>query len=500
MPLFQKTRLLVSGLVITGVVLLGIATIIAFTEEEATGGDVPSANEVLASLSQSDDECVACHTNHTPGIVNQYAASDHFRNDVSCADCHEVEADYPGAVQHPEEDFYVLRTSSPAKCETCHRQQVQQFNLSRHSLPAFVAYAGTDVLSEQHMEMYLAIPEGGAVDGSRSRNILYHMEGPEVTRFACETCHNVGKPNPDGSVGDCTACHLRHEFNLEQARKPETCNACHIGPDHPQWEIYQESPHGIAYLTLGHTWNWEAEPGTLTTVDFPAPTCAICHMSGFGLSDTTHDVGDRLGWYLVAAISTERPNAVENRIRMQNVCLACHSSEYIEQFYEDGNAIVGAVNDWVLLSRAMVQPLEENGLLTEQAFDEPLDYTFYEVWHHWGRTAKFGAWMQGPDYTQWHGAYEVMKALSELREQVDAKLEAAGLEPLDLPEGFPSLESAREYLAQIQAASDAEIVEESVNEQTNVTSGTAEPLDEPTADLSEATPEATQEATQEAGD
>ena len=75
-------------------------------------------------------------------------------------------------------------------------------------------------------------------------------------------------PHADGSVGQCQKCHLRHEFSLEQVRKPETCNHCHIGPDHPQWEIYQESPHGISYLTGGDRWNWEAEPGTLTVNDF----------------------------------------------------------------------------------------------------------------------------------------------------------------------------------------------------------------------------------------
>ena len=75
--------------------------------------------------------------------------------------------------------------------------------------------------------------------------------------------HSRGLPAADGSTGQCQKCHLRHEFSLEQARKPETCNFCHIGPDHPQWEIYQESPHGIAYATGGDDWNWEAEPGTL---------------------------------------------------------------------------------------------------------------------------------------------------------------------------------------------------------------------------------------------
>ena len=74
-----------------------------------------------------------------------------------------------------------------------------------------------------------------------------------------------------------------------------------------------------------------------------------------------------------------------------------------------------------------MQPLKDNGLLTDAPFDEPIDYTYFELWHHWGRTAKFGVWMQGPDYTQWHGAYEVLSDLAELREMVAEKLEKAGL-------------------------------------------------------------------------
>lgn len=445
----RKVRVLIGGIILTGLILVVGAGILSVARSEDGTSEDPG--DIVAQLSESDDECVVCHSNHTPGIVNQYGRSDHFRSDVSCADCHEVKEDYPGSVQHPEAEFYVLSKSSPAKCETCHRQQVNQFNLSRHALPAYVAYAGTEILSEDLLAQYESIPEGGALPGGRARNALHALEGPELTRFACETCHDIGKPNPDGSTGDCTSCHLRHEFNLEQARKPETCNACHIGPDHPQWEIYQESPHGIAYMTLGHTWNWEAEPGALTTVDFPAPTCATCHFSGFGLSATTHDVGDRLSWFLAASISAERPSAVENRNRMQGVCTACHSSGFIEDFYADADAATVAVNDFVKLSDAMMQPLKDNGLLTPAPFDEPIDYVYYELWHHWGRTAKFGAWMQGPDYTQWHGVYEVLADLAELRELIDAKLVEAGLEPLEMPEGFPSIDSARVYLEQTQA-------------------------------------------------
>jgi hypothetical protein len=78
----------------------------------------------------------------------------------------------------------------------------------------------------------------------------------------------------------------------------------------------------------------------------------------------------------------------------------------------------------VVESNEIVAPLKEQGLLTDAPFDEPIDFTYFNLWHHWGRTAKFGVWMQGPDYVQWHGAYEILNDLAELREIAHEKLEA----------------------------------------------------------------------------
>jgi len=404
------------------VIIVGLSLVIS-----AIGtGSQPVEGEKVNVLTNSKNECVVCHERTTPGIVAQYGHSTMAAAEVECEDCHEVEKGYPGAVEH--EGTYVLGTPSTAMCNACHETEVAQFNASRHGLPAYVAYAGAQDLPEELLAVYEAIPEG-SFNPDRARNDIYHIEGPAVTRFACEVCHNVGKPAEDMSVGQCSKCHLRHEFSLEQARKPETCNQCHIGPDHPQYEIYTESPHGIAYMTMGDDWNWDAEPGTLTVEDFPAATCAICHMSGFGGAATTHDVGDRLTWYLFAAVSERRPAWQDNKVRMQSVCGECHNKEWIEEFYQDGDELVAQVNDWVLESREVIKPLQDNDLLTAEPFDEPIDFVFFDLWHHWGRTTKFGSWMQGPDYTQWHGAYELLADMAELREMVHDKLEEAGIEP-----------------------------------------------------------------------
>ncbi|MCA9935810.1 MAG: nitrate reductase [Ardenticatenaceae bacterium] len=424
-PKFGGARLLILGLIAV-IIVAGLTIVI----RAVSGPGETAVAERVNVLAGSDDECVSCHEDSTPGIVQQYGHSTMAAAEVACRDCHEVEAGYPGSVEH--EGTYVLNSPTAAMCESCHQAEVAQFNQSRHALPAYVAYAGQEVLSAELLEQYQNVPEGGYLDDKiRARNSLHALEGPAVTRFACESCHNVGLPAADGSVGQCQDCHLRHEFSLEQARKPETCNACHIGPDHPQWEIYQESPHGIAYLTSGDEWNWEAESGTLTVEDFPAPTCAICHMSGFGATATTHDVGDRLTWFLAAPISARRPAYQDNRVRMQSVCSECHNGNFIDDLYADGDAIVEQVNTWVAESDQIVAPLVENGLMTAEPFDESIDFVYFNLWHHWGRTAKFGAWMQGPDYTQWHGAYELLHDRAELLELTNEKLIEAGLDPIE---------------------------------------------------------------------
>ncbi len=414
----RSARALVIGLVAV-IVTLGGALIVMAIGRSGT----PITPQEVNALANSNNECVVCHRRTTPGIVEQYGHSTMAEANVACQQCHEVNADYPGAIAH--EGTYVLGTPTTAMCEKCHSVEVAQYYQSRHSLPAYVAVAGSKDLTPEMLAAYEKIPEGTFAP-DKSRNAIAELEGTDMTRFTCEACHNVGRPAADGSLGQCQKCHLRHEFSREQARRPETCNACHIGPDHPQWEIYQESPHGIAYSTMGDTWNWDAESGTLTVSDFPAPTCAICHMSGFGTSGTTHDVGDRLTWYLFAPVSERRPGWQDNEVRMQGVCLECHNQNFVADFYTAADKATERVNDWVTQSDEMVAPLNAQNLLTSDPFDEPIDFTYFELWHHWGRTTKFGTWMQGPDYSQWHGAYELLSDLAELRQMVNEKLHQQG--------------------------------------------------------------------------
>jgi hydroxylamine dehydrogenase len=414
-------RILIISLVVV-LVVAGTALIILVIGQAGK----PLNLQQVDVLADSTDECVTCHREATPGIVEQFSHSTMAAAQVTCRNCHEVSAGYPGSELH--EGVTILAAPTTARCEQCHQAEVAQFYQSRHSLPAYGAVWGTKNLSESLVAMYQSIPEGSYTP-DKPRNAVAVLEGSVVMPLTCENCHSIGLPAADGSVGKCQKCHIRHEFSLAQARMPETCNNCHLGPDHPQWEIYQESAHGIVYATQGASWNWDAEAGNLTVSDFPAPMCALCHMSGFGSTGTTHDVGDRLSWFLFASISTQRPGWQDNRTRMQSVCFECHNATFVKDYYTKADAATQQVNAWVQASNDLIAPLQQQNLINVNNYDEPIDFTYFDLWHFYGRTAKFGAWMQGPDYSQWHGAYPLQDSLAELRDMVNAKLQAAGAAP-----------------------------------------------------------------------
>ena len=51
--------------------------------------------------------------------------------------------------------------------------------------------------------------------------------------------------------------------------------------------------------------------------------------------------------------------------------------------------------------------MANEGLRSPTQFDEEIEWTWFYLWHHEGRRARHGASMMAPDYTHWHGMYEV---------------------------------------------------------------------------------------------
>ncbi|OGC91106.1 MAG: hypothetical protein A2142_01045 [candidate division Zixibacteria bacterium RBG_16_48_11] len=183
-----------------------------------------------------------------------------------------------------------------------------------------------------------------------------------------------------------------------------------MGPDHPQLEIYQESKHGIKYDNFQHLMNLESDSWVVGKDYSAAPTCATCHMSATPNLPVTHDVGERISWTLRPAISFKLENWEQKRGKMKEVCNQCHTKQSTDNFYVQFDEAVELWNEkFAKPAKGLMDYFYESGKLTRTPFDEKLEWTYYELWHHEGRRARHGASMQGPDFTQWHGFYEVAK-------------------------------------------------------------------------------------------
>jgi hydroxylamine dehydrogenase len=247
------------------------------------------------------------------------------------------------------------------------------------------------------------------------RRRLANLEPFGVLRAGVTQCHSVGKPNSDGTIGNCTACHTRHTSSVRIARLPSTCAQCHMGPDHSQIEIYEESKHGLMFQAQEHLLNLDAPPGTLTTRDMFIPTCASCHMSGINGVGVTHDPSERLSYYLANAVSERRPNYAAAQAKMKLICSQCHTPSIPDRVYTQAEQVVQSTNNKVRAAQDIVTALRKDGLVSGPPFSQPIDFVYFDLWHYDGRTSKHGAFMGGADFVQWHGNYPILQKTVELK-------------------------------------------------------------------------------------
>ena len=265
-------------------------------------------------LVEATGKCAQCHREQTGAVVHEYELSRHAKVGVNCLDCHGP-AEGQKALDH--NGFTIAAGLTAKNCARCHATQYEQYTRSRHAAPAWAAVHGKAGFTESQLgTALLHHPE--AIE--RPANSLVGLEGASAVVSGCESCHSVGKPNDDGSFGTCTACHARHASSVELARLPETCGQCHMGPDHSQIEIYDESKHGVLFAAQRERFHLSVSPDRLTTADMPVPTCATCHMSGLNGLATTHDTTERLSWYLFASVSDRRPTYAQGQVQMKQVC------------------------------------------------------------------------------------------------------------------------------------------------------------------------------------
>jgi hypothetical protein len=364
-----------------------------------------------ASFIKATGKCAECHRNNQYSIVHEYEMSRHAAKGVTCLDCHQVAQGQTGT----NHNGFVINTGvTPANCKTCHAAIYEQFARSRHAAPSWVAVAGNKDFSSEMIDQMETLHPGSM---KRPPHPLTKLEGDPATQSGCISCHAIGKPNADGTIGSCTYCHTRHTSSVALARLPSTCGQCHLGPDHSQIEIYTQSKHGVMFAAQQNLMNLDARPDNLTTKDMFIPTCATCHMSGLNGRGVTHDPSDRLSYNLFAEVTEPRPDAERARAKMKDICLQCHTPPLVERVFKNGAAVVEATNEKVLAARAIMDSLKADGLLSTNAFSQTIQFTYFDLWHYYGRTAKHGAFMGGADFVQWHGNYPILEHMVSLKEQ-----------------------------------------------------------------------------------
>ena len=395
------------------------------------GIGIAAVKEVPKELSPETKECVACHRKNNPSIVQQWGSSKHYGANVGCYECHQAEPGDKDAFIHDGKKVnkHISTIVSPKDCANCHEKVVEEFAASHHSKGGRILGSLDNLLAEV-IEGNSALVTPGFPEGNSAAavNGCWQCHGSQVKvlddgQLDPATWPNtgIGRINPDGSEGACSACHSRHAFSVEQARNPENCGKCHMGPDHPQIEIYEESKHGIAFhankdkLNLGNS-KW------IVGEDYDTgPTCATCHMSATKNQPITHDVGMRISWNNRPPVSV-RPETSDAKMglpgadvdwetrrgNMKDVCVACHVEEYVENFYIQYDGLIDLYNE--KYAKPGVELMKTaKPLLKPAKFSNKIDWTWFELWHHEGRRARHAASMQGPDYTHWHGTYDLAK-------------------------------------------------------------------------------------------
>ncbi|MGE5188650.1 MAG: multiheme c-type cytochrome [Gemmatimonadota bacterium] len=380
----------------------------------AAGGDEAPA--------PSGSACIDCHRKVTPGVVAQFLAG-RMAREMDCSGCHGTEHTAAG-------DAGKAKLPTPETCAGCHEDRVAQYRQGKHVL-AWSAMNALPLTTHQP----LALVGGEGFKG-------------------CSGCHKIGERTASeikryGGGGACDACHTRHRFSAAEARDPRACRTCHMGFDHPQWEMWQTSKHGTI---------WEIEPGTGR-----APTCQTCHLPGgdhrvmtaWGFLAVRLPEADgewmkdrvtilqALGVLDAAGNPTERLDVVRNakvarltreafdaeRKRIEAVCAECHSSRYAAENLAAGDQLVRESDRVFAEAIRTVKGLYDDGTLSKPAgwkhapdllqfYDAKsvAEQELYLMFMEYRMRTFQGAFHANPDYTHWYGWAKLKEASERIRE------------------------------------------------------------------------------------
>jgi hydroxylamine dehydrogenase len=458
--------------------------------------------------SSETDECISCHESVTPGIVADWRTSLHSQNSfanailksdlerrvsstdvpkdlkdvvVGCYECHSLNSD-----KHKDNfDHFGYKINiivSPNDCSTCHKTEADEYvkskkanaldNLRKNTIYHTLVNTtlGVKNVADNKISMLDASHftknetcyacHGTEVKVEGMRNVSTDFGEIEVPKLTDWPNQGVGRINPDGSFGSCTTCHPRHSFSIEIARKPETCGQCHLEPDVPAYNIYEESKHGNIFESKKEKWNWEEVPWTLGK-DFTAPTCATCHNSllvnsqGDIIIKRSHDFGSRL-WARIFGLIYSHPQPktgktyeIKNKdglplpttfnniaaanylidkneqdIREENmkkICMSCHGNDWVTSHFEKMDNTLKETDEMVksttnLMSYAWKEKLADN----KNPFDENLEAMWVQQWLFYANSIRYSSAMAGPDYAAFkNGWWYLTKNLNDMHQIID---------------------------------------------------------------------------------
>jgi hypothetical protein len=256
-------------------------------------------------------------------------------------------------------------------------------------------------------------------------------------------------------VASCDTCHTRHSFSLAEARQPQACQTCHTGFDHPQWEMYSGSKHGVRYLLKQN----KTLPDSTA-----APTCQTCHMSkgnhevrtswgflavrlpmpedkdwaadratilqGLGVLSPEGKPTPRLDLVAKAEVAALNQETWQReRDQMTEICGQCHSRNFAKAELGKGDQLIRAADKLMAQGIRTVADLYKDGLLRKPAgyafpfpdllaFHDaptPLENRLFVMFlEHRMRTFQ-GAFHMNPDYSLWYGWSEMQRDLAEIK-------------------------------------------------------------------------------------
>lgn len=380
------------------------------------------------------ETCIECHKKITPNIVSDWQLSEHSRNDVDCSVCH-------GDQHKTAYDVENALIPTPETCANCHEEKVEQFKKGKHA----AAWAAMHAMPTIHWQP-MAMTEG--------------MKG-------CGACHKIGlkseeeiktlKKNGAGfGVASCDACHTRHTFSKKEAQQPQACQTCHMGFDHPQWEMYSASKHGVRALL---------KQNGILPEKTAAPTCQTCHMQegnhevrtawgflavrlpmpedkqwaadratilqGFGVLDPQGKPTARLDVVKAADVARlTQESWQKERDKMVKTCNQCHSVNFAKGELEKGDDMIKNADHLMAEAIRIVADLYKDGVLQKPenyanpfpdllAFHDsptPIENTlFVMAMEHRMRTFQ-GTFHANPDYALWYGWSEMRRDLTEIKQ------------------------------------------------------------------------------------